>query len=102
MVGKKGKGKGKGKLNSVENSSWQEGWSEAGTKQGEEQAEGWWNEEHVLTVGGKMSRQDQVQVQDGGQQTIRHHGNQKDQSVQLKSTVLSRDTSDTMDGDKSG
>ena len=47
----------------------------------------------MLTVGGKMSRQDQVQVQDGGQQTTRHLGSQKDQQVQLKSTVLSRDTS---------
>ena len=32
-----------------------------------------------LTVCGKMSRQDQVQVQDGGQQTIGHFGNQTDQ-----------------------
>ena len=33
----------------------------------------------MLTVGGKMSRHDQVQVQDGGQQTIRNLGNQKAQ-----------------------
>ena len=86
----KGKGKGKGKLNSVENSNWQEGWSEGGTKQGEEQAEGWWNEAHA----------------DGwwkDEQTgSRHPGNQKDQQVQVKSTVLSRGASNTIDGDKSG
>ena len=57
---------------------------------------------NMLTDGGKMSRQDQVQVQDGGQQTIRHLASQKDQSVQLKSTVSSRDTSNTIDRDKNG
>ena len=56
----------------------------------------------MLTVSEKMSRQDQVQVQDGGQQTIRHLGNQKDKQVQLKSTALSRNTSNTIDGDKNG
>ena len=43
---------------------------------------------NMMTNGGKMSRQDQVQDQDGGcQQTIRHLGKQKDQKAQLRSSV---------------
>ena len=58
---------------------------------------------NMLKDGGKMIWQDPIQVQDGGrQQTIRHFGNQKDQQVDLISTLLSRNTSNMIDGDRSG
>ena len=97
----KSKGKGQGKLNSVETAiGKKDGWKQerqisnrvknmlkdGGTKR-------------MQTDGGQTSSQDQVQVQDGGQQTVRHRGNQKDRLVQLKSTVLSRSTSNKIDGE---
>ena len=87
----KGKGKGKGKLNSVENSKWQEGWWEAGTKHGDKSKPKDGGMKSMLTVGGKMSRQDQVQVQ-----TIRRLGNQQAPADDtLKSTSVEHEIHQT-------
>ena len=96
----KGKSKGKGKLNSVEDCNWQEGWLDSGTsnrEQSEEHAGGWWNEEHV---DGWWKDEQTGSSSSAGWWTA------NDQTpfgtVQLKSTVSSRDTSNTIDGDKNG